>query len=142
MVAELVSLLPIPHSHHQGEFFNTVPARTCSATPGRRQGQLSCSHALRADSPAPTPPEPAPLCCSVKAWGPLSRVLQLSRGWASSPALGARSPSHVPFIRDSSPTLLIAPGQQGEKGTTLKPSASRQSVQASPLLLSPLRLAY
>lgn len=56
-----------------------------SAAIGRRQDQQSCSQALGAGSPTPMPPEPTPLCCSVKMQGPFPQVLQPLRGWTCSP---------------------------------------------------------
>lgn len=47
---------------------------------------------------SPSPPEPAPLCCSVRAQGPLSQVLP--QGEASSPA-----------PRPSVPAPLCCPGE-------------------------------
>lgn len=48
------------------------------------QGQLYCSHALEASSPALTPPGAALLCCPGKGWDQLSLEWWPARGWASS----------------------------------------------------------
>ena len=77
----------LPSLHLQGELSSAAPARPPSADMGRRQVLLSFPDALWAGPCAPTPPEPAPLCCPVKACGPFSLGLQPSRAWASSPAL-------------------------------------------------------
>lgn len=56
-------------------------------------GQLSCSLNFWAVLLSPLPSGPAPLCCPLKAQGPLSRMLQLMRGRDSSPALTTLGPA-------------------------------------------------
>ena len=67
VAADLVKPPALLHQLH------TAPARPPSAT--RRQGQLSCPHALRL-AHGTHPPEPAPLCYPDKVQGLLSPVLQ------------------------------------------------------------------
>jgi hypothetical protein len=58
---------------------------------------IGSSHGLLgAGSPTFMPPEPKPMSCPVKDWGPFSKGLQLVRGWARSPTLittGVSSPN-------------------------------------------------
>jgi hypothetical protein len=128
---------------------------------------ISCSHALGVCSPTPTPPEPAPLCCLVKMWDQLPKVLQPVRGWAStllshpcswltciftirvsSTVLSRQSaePCSSECYRVSSPTLmtsgLVLPsGSEGWIGegltSALKPPHGR-GVVGPALLFSPL----
>jgi hypothetical protein len=61
--AELVSLPALCYLYHQSKLSGTTPARLPNTTTGRRRGQFFHLYALRKDSPAPMPWEPAPLCC-------------------------------------------------------------------------------
>lgn len=61
-----VSLLTLPHPHHQRELSNTAPGSSPSATAGKRQGQLFHSHTLWTGSLTPLLPGPALLCCPGK----------------------------------------------------------------------------
>ena len=74
VVAELVILLALPYLNQEGKLSSTSAAGLLNATISREQGQLSCPHALSAGSPAPTPPEPAQLCCPSEEQGPLSKA--------------------------------------------------------------------
>jgi hypothetical protein len=68
--------------------------RLSNAAIGRRQGHLSCSHALRASLPSPMPPKPALLasqsrwracsteCCNLWEAGP-AHVFSWPRSWLS-----------------------------------------------------------
>ena len=87
VVAELLSLLTLPYRHHQSELPSTALARLPNAATGRRQGQLFCSRALRAGSPAPMPPEPALLCYPVKVQS-FFQVLQPGVGICALTPLG------------------------------------------------------
>ena len=69
------------------EFSRTAPGRPPNCAIGRKQGQLSCSPALRSCSPVSSPAVAAPLCFSLNTWDPLSQVLQPMRNWGSSPIL-------------------------------------------------------
>jgi hypothetical protein len=62
--------------------------------PSTGGSQLSHSHVIWACSPSLMPPEPAPLCCPDKRWGPLAQMLQTVRGWASSLALTPWGPAY------------------------------------------------
>jgi hypothetical protein len=64
-VAELVSTLAIPYLHHQGEFSSTSPGRPPKMTPsaGKSGSAFMPSGAFL----HPISPEPAPICCPVKA---------------------------------------------------------------------------
>jgi hypothetical protein len=77
---------------HRGKLCSTALARLPSTIIGRRQGRLSCSHALRAGLPMPLPSGPAPLCYPGKVQGLLFQVLQPSKGRVNSPALTTWGP--------------------------------------------------
>lgn len=64
-------LLALPYLHYQGIYSSTALARLPNV-------DISCSHVLGASSPAPTLPEPTPLGCLVKEWGPLSQAHRLA----------------------------------------------------------------
>ena len=66
VVAELVSVPALPYPSHQGKFSSTAPARPPNAATGRRQGQLSCSHALGAAYPHPQ--LLSQLHCAAQSW--------------------------------------------------------------------------
>lgn len=74
MVAELVIPLGLPSLHQQDQISSLSSFRPLKEAIGKRQGQFSYSHALRADSPIFTPPESASLwlrahsskCCTSK----------------------------------------------------------------------------
>lgn len=70
-----VSTPDFPYSHNQGKLSNTVLDRPASVTTKNNQNQLFCSCALGANSAAPIPPWPTPLCFTVKASGWISQVL-------------------------------------------------------------------
>ena len=78
-------------SHIYATSFSSIvlPRRGAESTLPRAaavegQGQLSHFYALRANSRAPTPPEPASPCWPGKVRGLLSRVLQLARDGTTS----------------------------------------------------------
>lgn len=83
-------------------------ARLLNASLRRKRGYLS---ALMPSGwiICTTPPEPAPLCCSVQAQGPLSQVLQLARDWTSSPVLTTSGLTYLHF--PSVPIPLCCPGE-------------------------------
>jgi hypothetical protein len=53
----------------------------------------------------PEPPELAPLCCPVKARGPISKVLQPVKNWVSSPTR-----KHTPLSASSPVPSPLGPG--------------------------------
>lgn len=126
MIAELVSLLALLRPHHQGELSDTAPASSSSATAGKGSGQVSCSHAIGADIPAPTALGPALLCCPSEVLL-LFLVLQMVRRRASCPA-----------IKTPGPTLLPAAG--GEVGLSFATKLQRRDPMFMPLahLCTPL----
>lgn len=77
--AELVSPLAFPLLHHQVKFSNTVPANSTNVSTGKRQGKLSCSHALGACSLPPMPSKPVLLWCPEEVQSLLCQMLQLSQ---------------------------------------------------------------
>lgn len=73
------------HPHHQGGLPSTAPASSPYVARRKGQGWFSCFHVPRAGSSTPVPPGPALLDCPGEMQGPLSLVLQMVRGWVSSP---------------------------------------------------------
>jgi hypothetical protein len=114
VVAELVILLALPYLNQEGKLSSTSAAGLLNATISREQGQLSCPHALSAGSPAPTPPESAPLCCSGEAWGSSAAagkgLGQLSHSWGW---LTIRVSSTVLLKRGAGPALSRAVASEG-----------------------------
>lgn len=98
MEAELAS--PIDFQHlHQGKLSSTAPACSHSASTGKRQRQLSCSHATAGQAHLSQLQQDQLYCADqVRFRAALSHVLKLVRGWASSPALISSGPTLPPTI--------------------------------------------
>lgn len=129
-----------PHTHQQGELFNTTLARStnCGPAVGNRKGQLSHSQAHGIGLPVPIPPEPVLLCCPVKAQGWHCWVLHTA-GEGQSQLFQ----SHDPGISSSKGWLpQVAGERQGLEGTipTTTPSHSRQVMGSAFLSLHLLGL--
>lgn len=116
MVADPVSIAAFPYLQHQGDLSSTALAKhpQCRHEQEARLAfLLSC---LVAGSCAPVPPEPAPLCCSVKLHGPLSQVLQPERGRDSSLVLMTPPSPLGPVL-----LLLQVVGDEGVRALPLHP---------------------
>jgi hypothetical protein len=101
VIVELISLLVLQHPYQQGQLSSIARVSSPSAVAAKKWGQLFCSYCSL---------QPALLCCPGEVWGPLSRVLQPVRVWASSaqPALGHhRSPRQQPRPGTSTWPLVV-----------------------------------
>lgn len=93
--AELVRLQAIPQPHNQGKLSRNTLPKPPNVAIDRNLGQFWCSCALGVYSSVLLPPETVPLCCTVKAQGPLSQVLQGARGWDSVIAFALLGLAHM-----------------------------------------------
>lgn len=103
----MVSCLAIPYRNHEGKLSSIVPARPPNGCDWQWAGSALLLSWPGASSSTPRPPEPAPLCCPIKVWGPVPQVLQPVRGHISFPAPTPACISPVP--PPPGPVLLCCP---------------------------------
>lgn len=98
----MASLPALLHRHHQGKLCSTALGRPPSAAIGRRQGLLSCFHALKASSihtfrasstvlPSQSTGPTLPKCCSLSGTG---STLPLSSSGLAHPCLCCQGQLH------------------------------------------------
>jgi hypothetical protein len=92
----LVSLPAVFHPHHQSKLSNTALATVPNAASGK--GQLSCSQGLQPVHQHPCQQDQLYCAEQVRCRGMLSQVLQMVRGWDSSPAFTTSEPAHLPLL--------------------------------------------